>query len=85
MTLQHLKEDIEQVRDDVKALNERQIHYVDEHHELEKEVVAINSDLSHIRKGQEAMTANMTRLMFIVIGSFASAIVVFIVKGGLVV
>lgn len=83
MTLDHLKEDIEQVRADVQKIADRQMNYVEEHHKLEKEVVAIKSDLSYIRKGQEAMTANMTRLMFIVVGSFASAFVLFIVRGGL--
>mgnify|MGYP000707535039 CR=1 FL=1 len=83
MTLDHLKEDIEQVRADVQKIADRQMNYVEEHHELEKEVVAIKSDVSYIRKGQEAMTSNMTRLMFIVVGSFASAFVLFIVRGGL--
>ena len=84
MTLDHLKEDIEQVRADVQKLADRQMHYVEEHYELGKEVVAIKSDVSHIRKGQEAMTANMTRLMFIVVGAFVSAFALFIIKGGLV-
>jgi len=79
-----LKEDIDMLRADVARISERQMDYVTEHHKLEKEVVAIKTDLSYIRKGQETMNANMTRLMFIVAGSFIAALVGFIVKGGLV-
>ena len=79
-----LKDDIEILRADVARVSERHMNYVEAHHKLEKEVVAIKTDLSYILKGQESMNANMTRLMFIVVGSFVAALVGFIVKGGLV-
>ena len=79
-----LKDDIERWRADIARIAERQMNYVTEHHKLGTEVVAIKTDRSYIRKGQETMNANMTRLMFIVAGSFVAALVGFIVKGGLV-
>ena len=78
-----LKEDINLIRADVQKIADRQMQYVTEHHKVEKEMVAIKTDLSYIRRGQESMNANMNRLMFIVAGSFIAALVGFIVKGGL--
>lgn len=78
-----LKEDINILRGDLQKITERQLDYVEEHHKLEKEMVAIKTDLSYIRKGQESVNANMNKLMFIVAGSFIAALVGFIVKGGL--
>lgn len=80
---QTLKEDINILRADVQKISDRQMQYVAEHHKLEKEMVAIKTDLSYIRKGQESVNANMNKLMFIVAGSFIAALVGFIVKGGL--
>lgn len=80
---QTLKEDINILRADVQKISDRQMQYVAEHHKLEKEMVAIKTDLSYIRKGQESVNANMNKLMFIVAGSFTAALVGFIVKGGL--
>lgn len=82
---QTLKEDINILRADVQKISDRQMQYVAEHHKLEKEMVAIKTDLSYIRKGQESVNANMNKLMFIVAGSFIAALVGFIVKGGLAV
>lgn len=78
-----LKENINTLRADVQKISDRQMEYVAEHHKLEKEMVAIKTDLSYIRKGQESVNANMNKLMFIVAGSFIAALVGFIVKGGL--
>lgn len=80
---QTLKEDINTLRSDLQKISDRQMEYVAEHHKLEKEMVAIKTDLSYIRKGQESVNANMNKLMFIVAGSFIAALVGFIVKGGL--
>ena len=62
---QTLKEDINILRADVQKISDRQMQYVAEHHKLEKEMVAIKTDLSYIRKGQESVNANMNKLMFI--------------------
>lgn len=80
---QALKEDINTLRSDMQKISDRQLEYVAEHHKLEKEMVAIKTDLSYIRKGQESVNANMNKLMLIVAGSFVAALVGFIVKGGL--
>jgi len=78
-----LKEDLDHLKADVDKIGDRQRAYASAHHKLEIEVVEVKADVKHIRKGQEAMNANMTRLMFIVVGSFAAAIIGFIVRGGL--
>lgn len=80
---QALKEDINTLRSDLQKISDRQLEYVAEHHKLEKEMVAIKTDLSYIRRGQESVNANLNKLMLIVAGSLVAAIVGFIVKGGL--
>lgn len=79
-----VKEDINMLRSDVSKISDRQEMYVSEHHKLEKELVALKTNLSYIRSGQDSMNANMTRLLFLVGGSFIAGIVGFIIKGGLV-
>ena len=79
-----VKEDINMLRSDVSKISDRQAMYVADHHELEKEMVELKTNLYYIRSGQDSMNANMTRLLFIVGGSFIAGIVSFIVKGGLV-
>ena len=85
MDTETLKEDINILRADVQKISDRQMQYVTEHHMLEKEMVAIKTDLSYIRKGQESVNTSISRLMFIVAGSVIAAVVGFIVKGGLAV
>ena len=79
-----VKEDIDMLRSDVSKISDRQTMYVQDHHKLEKEMVELKTNLSYIRRGQDSMNANMTRLLFIVGGSFIAGIVGFIIKGGLV-
>ncbi len=79
-----VKDDINLLRSDVNKISERQRTYVNEHHNLEKEVVELKSDVHYILKGQDSMNANLTKFMFIIVSLFAAAFVAFIIKGGLV-
>lgn len=79
-----VKEDINLLRSDVSKITERQAMYVEDQHQLEIEMVELKANLSYLCKGQDSMNANMTRLLFIIGGSFIAGIVGFIVKGGLV-
>ena len=79
-----VKEDINLLRSDVSKITERQTMYVEDQHQLEIEMVELKTNLSYLRRGQDSMNANMTRLLFIIGGSFIAGIVGFVVKGGLV-
>ena len=85
MDTQALKEDINTLRSDLQKISDRQLEYVAEHHKLEKEMVAIKTDLSYIRRGQESVNASLNKLMLIVAGSLVAAVVGFVVNGGLAV
>ena len=79
-----VKEDIDLLRTDVTKISDRQMIGVTDQHRLEKELIELKAHLSYLRAGQDSMNANMTRLLFIIGGSFVAGIVGFIIKGGLV-
>jgi|14_taG_2_1085336.scaffolds.fasta_scaffold04211_3 hypothetical protein len=79
-----VKEDIDLLRTDVTKISDRQMTGVTDQHRLEKELIELKAHLSYLRAGQDSMNANMTRLLFIIGGSFVAGIVGFIIKGGLV-
>ena len=78
-----VKGDIDLLRSDINKIKDTQAMYIEEHHDLEKVVIELKTDVRYILKGQDAMNANFTRFMFIIVAILASAIGGFIIKGGL--
>jgi 3-keto-L-gulonate-6-phosphate decarboxylase len=74
---------IETLEADMREVKANQINYMGKHHELDKEMVGIKSDLQYVRAGLDKLTGNINKLILTVAGGFGLAIVGFIVNGGL--
>ena len=83
MDVEAIKREINEIWDAIDRIRNKQDLYVGEHHKLEKEFVEMKTDLRHVRGTLDQMNSNLTKLMFIIGGSFIAGIVGFILKGGL--
>ena len=81
--LQYIKKEISDLAADISEIKVIQAKYIEEHHGLERAIVEIRSDLTHIKASQDSLNANISKLLFIVGGGFIVAFVGWIIKGGL--
>lgn len=81
--LKYLEKEIADLAKEVAEIRVTQARYVDEHHALEKAIVEMRSDLSHIKASQDSLNGNLGKILFIIGGGFIAAFVSWIIKGGL--
>ena len=81
--INHIRQELDDLWKHIEGIKDTQTAYVNEHHNLEKELVEMKTDLRYIRKSQGAMTTGINKVLFIVGGGFLAAIVSFIIGGGL--
>jgi len=81
--LVYIKKEIEDLAVDISEIRATQAKYIAEHHGLEKSLVEMRSDLSHIKASQDSLNNNLNKLLFIISGGFVVAFVGWIIKGGL--
>ena len=81
--LDYIKQDVEELKRWIEKISATQATYVSEHHKLEKQIIEMRADIHYIRKSSESLQSNINKIMFIVIGGFASAMIAFIVSGGM--
>ena len=81
--LVYLKKEIESLAADISEMRSIQNKYIEGHHELEKNIIEMRSDITHIKASQDNLNNNLNKLLFIVGGGFVVAFVGWIVKGGL--
>ena len=80
MSVDELRAEIEEIKRKIGEIMDRQMVYMGKHHELDKEIIELRSDLKHLIKGFEGISTNLNRLMMIVVGGFLTALVGFIAK-----
>lgn len=76
-------QEIEMMKLDIKEIRERQLSYVGKHHDMDKEILQVRSDLNYMRQSLDSVSAGINKILFTVAGGFVIALVGFIVKGGL--
>lgn len=76
--------EIEEIKEDIKTIQARQQQYIGLHHGCEKELVLLKSEIKHVKTRMDVFSANVSKILWIVLGGFAAAIVSFIVQGGLI-
>jgi len=81
--LLYIKKEIQDLAADISEIRSTQARYIEEHHGLEKSIVEMRSDITHIKSSQDNLNNNLNKLMFIIGGGFVVAFVGWIVKGGL--
>jgi chromosome segregation ATPase len=81
--LKYLEKELADLSKEVAEIRATQASYVDEHHKLEKAIVEMRSDLSHIKASQDSLNGNLGKILFIIGGGFIAAFVSWIIKGGL--
>lgn len=77
------KPQVDILREEVALLKERQLFYMAEHHNLEKQVVKMQADIEYIKKSQDNVNANLNKVLFIIGGGFIMAAVSWVIGGGL--
>jgi|TARA_R110000851_G_scaffold130962_3_gene264698 chromosome segregation ATPase len=81
--LVYIKKEISDLAADISEIKATQSKYIEEHHNLEKSIVEMRSDLAHIKSSQDSLNTNITKLLFIIGGGFIVAFVGWVIKGGL--
>jgi|TARA_R110001606_G_scaffold102113_5_gene224210 hypothetical protein len=81
--LVYIKKEISDLAADISEIKAIQTKYIEEHHGLERSIVEMRSDLTHIKASQDSLNANISKLLFIVGGGFIVAFVGWVIKGGL--
>jgi len=76
--------EIENIKHEIKEIRDRQINYVGKHHDMDKELVQIQSDLRYVREDIRGIQSGVNRLIWTVGGAMVIAVVGFIIQGGLV-
>jgi predicted nucleic acid-binding Zn-ribbon protein len=61
----------------------RQQHYADLHNELEKKMIAIQSDMQYLRKGQDSLNKNLSTFLWLMGGGFITTFLAWALKGGM--
>jgi len=81
--LVYIKKEIQDLAADISEIRATQARYIEEHHGLEKSIVEMRSDITHIKSSQDSLNTNLNKLMFIIGGGFVVAFVSWVIKGGL--
>lgn len=81
--LKYLEKGLTELAREVADIRSTQARYAEEHHELEKAIVEMRSDITHIKASQDDLNNNINKLLFIIGGGFVVAFVSWIIKGGL--
>jgi len=81
--LQYIKKEIEDLAASLVEIRSVQTKYIEGHHLLEKNIVEMRSDITHIKASQDNLNNNLNKLLFIIGGGFVVAFVGWIIKGGL--
>ena len=81
--LVYIKKEISDLAADISEVRAIQAKYIEEHHGLEKSLVEMRSDITHIKASQDNLNNNLNKLLFIIGGGFVVAFVGWVVKGGL--
>lgn len=81
--LVYIKKEISDLAADISEVRAIQAKYIEEHHGLEKAIVEMRSDITHIKASQDNLNNNLNKLLFIIGGGFVVAFVGWVVKGGL--
>lgn len=81
--LVYIKKEIEDLAVEISEIRALQSKYIEEHYGLEKSIVEMRSDITHIKASQDNLNNNLNKLLFIIGGGFVVAFVGWIVKGGL--
>lgn len=76
--------EIENLKAELKEIRDRQINYVGKHHDMDKELVQIQTDLRYVREDIRSIQSGVNRLIWTVGGAMVVAVVGFIIQGGLV-
>lgn len=76
--------EIENLKTELREIRDRQINYVGKHHDMDKELVQIQSDLRYVREDIRSIQSGVNRLIWTVGGAMVVAVVGFIIQGGLV-
>lgn len=81
--LQYIKKEIDDLAAAISEIKAIQSKYIEQHHGLERSLVEMRSDITHIKASQDNLNTNLNKLMFIIGGGFVVAFVSWIIKGGL--
>jgi predicted nucleic acid-binding Zn-ribbon protein len=79
-----VQQEIDNIKTELKEIRDRQLTYVGKHHDMDKELVAIQTELGYMREDVKAIQAGINRLIWTVGAAMIVAIVGFIIQGGLV-
>lgn len=74
---------LEAVETGLSEVRNRQTSYMTKHHELELDMVKMRADTAYIMKSVDGISSGIKTLLFVVIGAFVTAIITFIIRGGL--
>ena len=81
--LKYLEKELADLSKEVASIRITQANYMESHHTLEKSLIEMRSDLSHIKASQDSLNGNLGKILFIIGGGFIAAFVSWIIKGGL--
>lgn len=81
--LLYIKKEISDLNAEIVTIKDVQAKYIDQLHTLDKSIVELRGDIAHIKASQDALNANLNKLLFIISGGFVVAFVGWIIKGGL--
>lgn len=81
--LQYIKKEINDLAAAISEIKAIQSKYIEQHHGLERSLVEMRSDITHIKASQDNLNTNLNKLMFIIGGGFVVAFVSWVIKGGL--
>ena len=81
--LKYLEKEIADLTKEIASIRGVQAKYIEGHHELERNLVELRSDITHIKASQDNLNTNLNKLLFIIGGGFVVAFVSWVVKGGL--
>jgi len=83
MELQDAHRRLDAVESGLSEVRSRQAAYMTKHHELELDMVKMRADTAYIMKSVDGISSGIKTLLFVVIGAFITAIITFIIRGGL--
>lgn len=74
---------LDAVESGLSEVRTRQAEYVTKHHAIELDMVKMRADTTYIMKSVDGISTGIRTLLFVVIGAFITAIITFIIRGGL--
>jgi predicted nucleic acid-binding Zn-ribbon protein len=78
-----LNNDIQEIKERQQRFDERHQQYVDRQNDLEKKMIALQADISYIKKNQDALNKNLSTFLWLIGGGFITSLVAWVAKGGL--